>query len=115
LGQDGGIFTYGAAKFHGSTGGMRLNQPINGMERTLNDKGYWLVAYDGGIFTFGNAKFHGSTGGMRLNQPVLGMERTASGRGYWLATADGSVIAFGDARRLGFPVAIAGQPVALMR
>ena len=33
-----------------------------------------------------------------------------TGKGYWIATADGSVIAFGDARRLGFPVAIAGQP-----
>ena len=179
---------------------MHLNQPINGMERTDDNKGYWLVAYDGGIFTFGNAKFHGSTGSMHLNQPVLGMERTRvgqratgcspvtaacsrfgdakfygsagghapvvadrrdaahadgrgywmltqngqvlrvrrrrassatsaaarnygganrllvspTGKGYWIATADGSVIAFGDAKRLGFPVRIAGHPVALM-
>ena len=41
---------------------MQLNQPINGMERTADDRGYWLVAYDGGIFTFGNATFYGSIG-----------------------------------------------------
>ena len=56
LALDGGIFTFGNAKFHGSTGGMHLNQPINGMESTNDDGGYWLVAYDGGIFTFGDAK-----------------------------------------------------------
>ena len=44
LGLDGGIFTFGDAKFYGSTGGRHLNQPINGMERTVDDQGYWLVA-----------------------------------------------------------------------
>ena len=67
------------------------------MERTVDDRGYWLVAYDGGIFTFGDAKFHGSTGNMHLNQPVLGMERTVSGQGYWLFARDGGVFTFGDA------------------
>ena len=28
---DGGIFTFGDAQFSGSTGDIRLNQPINGM------------------------------------------------------------------------------------
>ena len=37
-----------------------------------------------------------------------------TGKGYWIATADGSVISFGDAKRLGFPVSIDGQPIALM-
>jgi hypothetical protein len=46
---DGGIFTYGDAKFFGSTGGMRLNKPIVGMSTTPTGKGYWLVASDGGI------------------------------------------------------------------
>ena len=56
LGRDGGIFTYGGAKFYGSTGGMHLNKPVNGMERTDGNSGYWLVADDGGIFSFGNAQ-----------------------------------------------------------
>ena len=61
--SDGGIFTFGDAKFYGSTGAMRLNQPIVGMAPTPSGRGYWLVASDGGIFSFGDAKFYGSTGG----------------------------------------------------
>ena len=59
--SDGGIFNFGDAKFHGSTGAIRLNQPIVGMAATPSGAGYWLVASDGGIFNFGDAKFHGST------------------------------------------------------
>jgi hypothetical protein len=29
--SDGGIFSFGDAKFYGSTGGMTLNKPIVGM------------------------------------------------------------------------------------
>ena len=74
---DGGIFSFGDAHFHGSTGGRRLNQPIVGMAATPSGSGYWLVASDGGIFSFGSARFHGSTGGRRLNRPIVGMARDA--------------------------------------
>ena len=47
--SDGGIFTYGAAQFRGSTGSLDLNAPIVGMAATPDDHGYWLVASDGGI------------------------------------------------------------------
>jgi hypothetical protein len=97
LGRDGGIFTYGGATYHGSTGGMHLNKPVNGMERAPGNNGYWLVADDGGIFSFGTAKYYGSTGGKHLNQPVLGMERTYDGKGYWLFASDGGIFSFGDA------------------
>ena len=71
--SDGGIFSFGDAAFHGSTGAMTLNQPIVGMASTPSGDGYWLVASDGGIFSFGDAAFHGSTGAMTLNQPIVGM------------------------------------------
>jgi hypothetical protein len=29
--SDGGIFSYGDATFHGSTGGITLNKPVVGM------------------------------------------------------------------------------------
>ena len=64
--SDGGIFSFGDAAFHGSTGAMALNQPIVGMASTPTGNGYWLVASDGGIFSFGDAAFHGSTGAMTL-------------------------------------------------
>jgi hypothetical protein len=110
--EDGGVFTTGDAQFHGSTGGMRLNEPVVGIAPTPTGRGYWLVASDGGVFSFGDARFHGSTGGMRLNRPVLGMAPTPTGRGYWLVASDGGVFSFGDARfhgstggmRLSWPV-----------
>ena len=54
--SDGGIFTFGDARFHGSTGAIHLNSPIVGMASTPSGHGYWLVASDGGIFTFGDAR-----------------------------------------------------------
>ena len=73
---DGGVFAFGSAGFFGSTGNLRLNQPIVGMAPTPSGGGYWLVARDGGIFAFGSAGFFGSTGNLRLNQPIVGMAAT---------------------------------------
>jgi hypothetical protein len=106
VGSDGGIFTFGDARYHGSTGNIALNQPIVGMAATESGRGYWLVASDGGIFTFGDARFFGSTGSLHLNQPIVGMAATPSGQGYWLVAADGGIFTFGDARFLGSTGAI---------
>jgi len=95
--SDGGIFSYGDARFFGSAGNIRLNRPIVGMAATPDGRGYWLVASDGGIFSYGDAGFWGSTGALRLNQPIVGMATTPDGRGYWLVASDGGVFAFGDA------------------
>jgi len=98
---DGGVFNYsdpgpGAqgyngspAYFLGSTGCLKLNQPIVGIAASPDTTyvgtgtacnsgpespgGYWMVASDGGIFAFGNAPFLGSTGCIRLNRPIVGM------------------------------------------
>ncbi len=71
--RDGGVFNYGFAGFHGSTGSLHLNSPIVGMAATPSGAGYWLVAADGGIFSFGDAQFCGSVGGAHLNSPMVGM------------------------------------------
>ena len=99
--SDGGIFTFGDAKFYGSTGSMVLNKPIVSMAATPDGKGYWLVASDGGIFTFGDATFYGSTGNMVLNKPIVGMAATPDGKGYWLVASDGGIFTFGDAKFYG--------------
>ena len=95
--SDGGIFTYGAFGFYGSTGSIRLNQPVVGVASNPVGPGYWLVASDGGIFSYGTSNFYGSTGGMHINQPIVGMASTPDGRGYWLVASDGGVFSFGDA------------------
>ncbi len=97
LGNDGGIFSFGDANFHGSMGGTHLNEPMVGMAATNDDGGYWTVASDGGIFSFGDANFHGSMGGAHLNEPMVGMAATNDDGGYWTLASDGGIFSFGDA------------------
>jgi hypothetical protein len=110
---DGGIFSFGDARFYGSTGGIHVNQPVVGMTSTPDGRGYWLVATDGGIFSFGDARFYGSTGGTRLAQPVVGMAHDAKGQGYWLVAADGGIFPFGSARFHGSGVGHTGGSPAV--
>ncbi len=115
VGSDGGVFTYGDAKFYGSTGAIHLNQPIVGIAATPDGGGYWLVASDGGVFTYGDAKFFGSTGAIHLNQPIVGMSATPDGGGYWLLASDGGIFTFGDAKFFGSTGAIhLNQPIVGM-
>jgi hypothetical protein len=67
--SDGGIFSFGDAKFYGSTGAIHLNRPVVGMEATTTGAGYRFVAADGGIFSFGDAQSDGSLGG-QPSQPA---------------------------------------------
>lgn len=75
---DGGVFTFGGARFFGSMAGHHLAAPIVGIIPTSSDGGYWLVASDGGMFSFGDAKYLGSMGGTHLNLPVVGGTASAS-------------------------------------
>ena len=106
VGRDGGIFAFGDAPFAGSTGNLKLNQPIVGMASNPAGTGYWFVAADGGIFAFGDARFFGSTGNIKLNKPIVGMAPTKTGQGYYLVASDGGIFAFGDAKFRGSTGAI---------
>jgi ribosomal protein L24E len=70
--EDGGVFTFGDAKFYGSLAKERLNSPIVDIVSTSSGEGYWLVAEDGGVFSFGDAKFEGSLANARLNGRIVG-------------------------------------------
>ncbi|HEV7864193.1 MAG TPA: hypothetical protein VGR20_15890 [Acidimicrobiia bacterium] len=95
VGGDGGIFSFNSP-FSGSTGAIKLNQPIVAMAADPDGKGDWFVASDGGIFAY-DAPFLGSTGNIKLNKPIVGMAATPTGRGYWLVASDGGIFGFGDA------------------
>lgn len=98
---DGGIFTFGARDFAGSTGDIKLNSPIVGGATDISDyDGYWIVAADGGVFNFG-AEFYGSLGNEKLSSTAAEIEPTPSGKGYWIVLADGKVYTFGDANFFG--------------
>ncbi|HEV7888370.1 MAG TPA: CapA family protein, partial [Acidimicrobiales bacterium] len=113
--SDGGVFSYGTARFFGSAGGIALNRPVVGMAATPDGGGYWLVASDGGIFNYGNAGFHGSAGGIALNKPVVGMAATPDGGGYWLAASDGGIFNYGNAPFHGSAGGIAlNKPITAM-
>ena len=71
-------------RFFGSTGAVKLNQPIVAMVPTPSGRGYWLAASDGGVFGFGDAVFTGSAGGQALAAPVVG-----DGRHAWPVPATG--------------------------
>ncbi|HEV7863000.1 MAG TPA: Calx-beta domain-containing protein, partial [Acidimicrobiia bacterium] len=113
--SDGGLFAFGNAGFYGSTGNIKLNQPIVGSAMTPSGRGYWLVASDGGIFSFGDAKFFGSTGAIKLAKPIVGMATSPSGGGYRMVASDGGIFAFGDAKFFGSTGAIKlNQPIVGM-
>ena len=98
--RDGGVFTFGDAKFYGSVGAGQRSSPIVDMATTPSGKGYWLVARNGRVFAFGDARVHGADGTRDLGV-VVGMGPTADGRGFWLLNSQAHVITFGDARFLG--------------
>jgi len=112
VGSDGGIFSFGSAGFHGSTGSLRLQRPVVGISPTADRQGYWLVGSDGGVFAFGDAGFHGSLPGLgfspagsagrfALAAPIVAMVPSADDGGYFMVAADGGVFAFGDAQFAG--------------
>jgi parallel beta-helix repeat protein len=102
LGADGGVFSFGQAPFEGSTGGLKLNQPVVAMAPTPDGGGYWLVAKDGGIFGFGDANYYGSLPGLKVKVTnIVGIVPTFDGGGYWLVASDGGIFGFGDAKYLG--------------
>ncbi|HEX3793789.1 MAG TPA: protease pro-enzyme activation domain-containing protein [Acidimicrobiales bacterium] len=118
--SDGGVFTFGGARFFGSAGTLHLQRPVVGITPTAGHAGYWLVASDGGVFTYGNAGYYGSIPGLglapagssgpgkKLNAPIVGMVPTINGAGYFMVASDGGVFAFGNAKFEGSCPSIGG-------
>ena len=96
LGKDGGVFSFGTAKYYGSIGHLHGAKQVVSMAADPDGVGYWFVGGDGGIFAY-KAPFWGSTGAIKLTKPIVAMAPTPSGKGYWMVASDGGIFAFGDA------------------
>ncbi|HET9050164.1 MAG TPA: hypothetical protein VFO60_00580, partial [Candidatus Dormibacteraeota bacterium] len=70
--SDGGIFPFGDAVGHGSTGASALVSPVVGMAATADGGGYWLTTAAGDVFPFGDAQNQGNTTSFTLNRPIVG-------------------------------------------
>jgi ribosomal protein L24E len=99
--SDGGVFSFGAAKFYGSLGATHVASKIVGIASTNDGKGYWVVTADGTVYPFGDATHFASLTGKRLAQPVAGIAANRVGSGVWLVARDGGVFALGGAPFLG--------------
>ena len=72
--SDGGIFSFGAASYYGSTGGMPLERTHRRHGRTpptVGATGSWRVTEASSPSA--TLPFFGSAGGLPLNRPVVGM------------------------------------------
>ncbi|MFZ4516245.1 MAG: hypothetical protein ACOYN3_08035, partial [Acidimicrobiia bacterium] len=109
-----GIFTFGDARFYGSTGALQLNRPIIGMALKPSGAGYWLLGADGGVFAF-QAAYYGSLPGIGLCTEIraASIAASATGNGYWIVAEDGGVFTFGDSRFMGSFPGLAGERRAI--
>jgi hypothetical protein len=105
---DGGVFSFGDARFQGSTGGLDLASEIVGIAATPTGDGYWLAARDGGVSAFGDADYAGAPSEFGVDEPIVAIDASPT-RGYVLAGAHGGVFAFGGAPYVGAAHA-AGMP-----
>jgi peptidoglycan hydrolase-like protein with peptidoglycan-binding domain len=94
---DGGVFTFGSARFAGAAAGTPLSAPIIDIAPTPSGGGYWLAGADGSVLPFGDAGSFGSLAGGPLPNPVVALTAAPDGGGYWMLTAEGGVFTFGSA------------------
>jgi hypothetical protein len=101
--SDGGVFTFGDAKFEGSCPAIGgCSGAAVAVMPDASGNGYWLVTATGNVYAFGNATSFGSPGPQ--TSPVTSAVRTPDGNGYWLLFANGAIANYGDAVNAGDPV-----------
>lgn len=89
LGIDGGVLTYGAARFAGSAYGM-TESFASQMVTTASGKGYWIVTADGSMYSFGDAPFFGVPG-LEPRVGYSGLVVHEGGTGYVLVGGRGLI------------------------
>jgi hypothetical protein len=101
VGADGGVFTFGDAKYEGSCPGIG-GCPGGAAVAVMPDatgNGYWVVTAGGYVIPFGDAASPGEPG--PLSESVVSAVRSYDGNGYYLLYSNGVVYNFGDALNYG--------------
>jgi len=102
VGADGGVFTFGDAKFEGSCPGIG-GCPGGAAVAVVPDgtgNGYWVVTQGGYVIPFGDAPSPGEP----AVSGVVAAVRSYDGGGYYLLYANGVVYSAGDAVNYGSAV-----------
>ena len=102
LAADGGVFTFGAAKFHGSVPQVSAEAAAKttAVAIHLTATGYQIIHDDGGVFAF-NAPFKGSVPQVLKGAPDAPIVDSVAGPNgtYAMVGGDGGVFAFGTTFR----------------
>jgi hypothetical protein len=77
--EDGGVFAFGDAQYHGGMAGKPLDWPIVDLTPTPSGKGYLLLGADGGVFAFGDATYMGRPGERAAGAAAAGSSGAADG------------------------------------
>jgi hypothetical protein len=97
--SDGGVFTFGDAKFEGSCPGIGgCAGPVVAVMPDSSGNGYWVVTQAGDVYSFGNAPYLGAPGS--TGSPVTAAT-SPNGFGYLILTANGTVYNYAVASALG--------------
>ena len=106
-GSDGGVFSFGNARFHGSTAAC-ASMPRSSAWPPPRTAVYWLVRLRRRHLQLRGRAVVRLGGSLRLNKPIVGMAVTPDGHGYWLVASDGGIFSYGDAAFYG---SRGGQPL----
>ena len=104
--SDGGIFTYGDARFYGSTGNIHLNKPIVGMAATPSARATGWSPPTAGCSTTGTPASPGPWAARRSTVRSSASPPIRWRRAYWLVASDGGIFSFGGAPFFGSTGAI---------
>jgi hypothetical protein len=104
-GSDGGVFSFGEAKFYGSLGAKTLpsGHSIIAIVGTRSGLGYWLVDASGVVTPFGDALALGALPVADVKTPIVSVAISRDGKGAWFANAAGKVFTLGTAEGYGSP------------
>jgi hypothetical protein len=98
VGKDGGVFTFGDAKYWGSLGGKKHTaaHDVIAIVPTVDGHGYWLCDASGVVTAFGDALKLPSLLPSKATVPIVGFAVLHDQRGAWVVNADGVVFHLGQ-------------------